>query len=109
MARQAEELTRRGHQVSVVTHAVRDAPAHEATEDGIAIDRTESQWLSRIPGLYQNPDNAYRYRHRSRGTPAIRTLISEQRPDVVLAQNWIVDKLTRHQARRRSTGDLDPP
>ena len=90
MARQAEELTRRGHQVSVVTHAV-DAPAHEVTEDGIAIYRTESQWLSRIPGLYQNPRQRLSAPSpEPRDARLIRTLISEQRPDVVLAHNWIV-------------------
>ncbi len=91
VARQAEELARRGHDVTVVTHAVGDSPACENTADGITVLRTESQWLSRLPGLYQNPRQ-----HLSAPSPEpkdvrlIRDLIKNQRPDVVLAHNWIV-------------------
>ena len=61
------------------------------TEDGIAVYRTESQWLSRIPGLYQNPRQRLSAPSpEPKDVRLIRTLISEQRPDVVLAHNWIV-------------------
>ena len=91
VARQAEELTRRGHQVTVLTHAVGDSPLREVTSDGITVLRTDAPWLSRLPGFMQNPRQRY-------SPPApepkpfrlIREIIKHQRPDVVLAHNWII-------------------
>jgi glycosyltransferase involved in cell wall biosynthesis len=91
VARQAEELTRRGHEVTVVTHAVGESPSHEVTPDGITVFRTEDRWLSRLPGLYQNPRQQYSAPSpEPKDLRLIRQLIRDNRPDVVLAHNWIV-------------------
>ena len=91
VARQAEELARRGHSVTVLTHGVGDAPFREVTPDGITIVRTQRPWLSRVPGLYENPARQF-----SPTVPdpkdlrLIRHLVEETKPDIVLAHNWII-------------------
>lgn len=91
VARQAEELARRGHTVTVLTHAVADADSREVTPDGITVLRVAAPILSKIPGYLHTPQQRY-------SPPApepktlrlIRHLIRADRPDVVLAHNWII-------------------
>ena len=86
VARQAEELARRGHEVTVLTHAVDDSPSREVTSEGITVFRTKAGWLSRLPGLYQNPRRRFSAPSpEPRDLRLIRDLIKHQRPDVVLA------------------------
>ncbi len=91
VARQAEELARRGHEVTVLTHSVGDSPSREVTSEGITVYRTEAGWLSRLPGLYQNPRRRFSAPSpEPKDLRLIRDLIKYQRPDVILAHNWII-------------------
>jgi glycosyltransferase involved in cell wall biosynthesis len=91
VARQAEELTRRGHEVTVLTHAVGDSEARELTPEGITVLRTSAPWLSRLPGFMQNPRQRYSPpAPEPKTVRLIRKLIKDQRPDVILAHNWLI-------------------
>ncbi len=91
VARQAEELAKRGHEVIVVTHAISGCPEFEVTPEGITVLRTEAPWLSRLPGIYQNPRQRFSSTlPESNDIVTIRNIIRQRRPDVVLAHNWII-------------------
>ncbi len=98
VALQAAELVRRGHHVTVLTHALPGSPAREVTPEGITVLRTEPGWLSRLPGIYQNPHQRYSPPFpEPRTFRVIRDLIKQERPDVILAHNWIVYSYLLHK------------
>jgi glycosyltransferase involved in cell wall biosynthesis len=95
------ELVARGHQVSVVT-LWHKGFAHFEIEKGVRIHR--------IRGTLQRVEAIFSYKDRQFAPPftdpetlwALRRIISEERPDIIHAHNWIVHSFTPLKAWSRA-------
>ncbi|HWE60812.1 MAG TPA: glycosyltransferase family 4 protein [Chloroflexota bacterium] len=85
----AQELARRGHQVSIATLAHPGSPARE-DEDGVRIYRLRG-WQRALSPLYQSADRRFHPPLPDPGVvAALRTVIRQERPQVIHAHSWML-------------------
>jgi glycosyltransferase involved in cell wall biosynthesis len=98
----ANTLADRGHEVSVATQQLGDAPDKEVLSSGVRVHRFETAAM-RFSGLYSTERPHHPPVPDPLGVRELRRIVKLERPDVVHAHNWIVNSAIA--LRRKSAGD----